>query len=315
MQNKDIILDEFRKIFRNEDRFSLEDLQKAPLDKLKKVLMETMSENYNDVMKEALKGVLRERYIKRQITNKDLYKLISEPAERPKDVAVGILQERQRELTDNELCKKYNEYGSSEQFLKDLTIGILREHIREDIEKRKDFYKAWNRGICDAAKIAQKDVLNEFNIKDVLKNYAALICHFDDYGKEASSLKTYLEFCGTSAFTDHDDLGHFGGEDYWVQLEKQIIRRPIFILLAINRDPTGSGVEREIELDEKLRSNDTTRLRLNVILEELSPDILNKLKIDTNKYYFELYKYGIEKTYNDIISSIINHFNIRIEKR
>lgn len=314
MQNKDIILNEFRKMFRNEDRFTLEDLQKTPLDKLKKVLIETMCENYNDIIKEALKGVLRERYIKRQITDKDLYKLISEPAERPKDVAIGILRERQKELTDNELCKKYNEYGSSEQHLKDFTIGILREHVRSDID-RKDFYKAWNRDTCEAMKIAQKDVINEYNIKEVLKNYTTLICHFEDYGNEASSLKNYLEFYGISTFTDHDDLGNYGGEDYWNQLENQINKRPIFILLAINRDPTGSGVEREINIDEKLSSSDNTRLRLNMIIKELRSDILDKLKIDKNKYYFEYYKYGVEKTYNDIMRSIINHYNIHIEKK
>lgn len=211
-----------------------------------------------------------------------------------------ILREKFQDLTEIELCEK----NDSASRIKSAAIDVLREHVRDAI-KKGDYYSAWKLDVCELSTTAQKNVLNELfdGIKN-LNKLSAFICHFTKNDAEATDLKRFLEFYGISTFVDHKDASNFSGADWNIKIEKELRERPVFLVLAVDVPPT-QQVKKEIDLDEKLKSED--RLRVNLILECLS-DKSNELKIDMQKQYIKQYELGTQKSYNHLISSIFGKF-------
>jgi hypothetical protein len=210
-----------------------------------------------------------------------------------------ILREKFRELTPKELCEK----NHSAKRIKDAALDILREHVRNAINQG-DYYSAWKFDTCELSNTAQNDVLNEFKNINKFKSLSAFICHFTDDDNEATDLKGFLEFYNIPTFVDHKDASNFAGADWNKKIEKELQKRPVFIVLAVDKPPT-EQVKKEIDLDEELKSGG--RLRVNLILECLS-DKSKELKIDLQKQYIKQYDLGEIKAYNHLIKSIFEKY-------
>ena len=212
-----------------------------------------------------------------------------------------ILREKFQNLTVDELCKKHD--GANR--IKNIALDVLSERVRKAIDNR-DFYEAWKLDICELFKTAQKDVLNEYNYIKKLDSLSVFLCHFTKNDDKATDVKSFLEFYGISTFVDHEDSGNFTGEIWKLPIENELRKRPIFLVLAVDEPPT-PNIKKEIDLDETLSSND--RLRANLILEPLTKKS-NGLKIDPDKQYIKYYEFGIEKSYNYLLNSILKKFKI-----
>jgi hypothetical protein len=206
-----------------------------------------------------------------------------------------ILRERYRKLTPEKLLEKGKK--ENRQRVKKAVEDVLREQVRGAL-KQSDYYSAWKHPSVEA----KKEVLNE-NKFDYIKKWSSVssfVCHFTNDDKKATNIKSFLELYNISTFVDHVDASNYGGAEWEEKFETEIRKRPIFLLIAVNKPPS-EQIKKEIDLNESLESDG--RLRVNLILEPLSDNIFGELKIDKKKQYIVIDKDEKEE-YNYLINSI-----------
>lgn len=216
----------------------------------------------------------------------------------------------------NELLPKVRDVFKHSDSSKDANIkatlnDILKERIRDvdfygNNRAKYNYYDAWrlieiDNDIKDVFSKDEVELMSKLrNLKN--NNCSVFISHFSLCDKVAIELKNFLEFYNIPTFVDDEDADKYGGVNYQKKFKEEIMKRPIFIFIAINCKPTPM-ILKELEwYDEKKKK----KSRLDIHMQNLSEDNFLNLKMNKEVQYLKYFEDGIEKTFNNIIISILN---------